>query len=85
MCSQWLPMGTDSFTPLPPPPAQPFLPAVCKALAIVGTSPPQKSPTVQYIPDLRRKDGKNYTYPPQWIHLGMLLPLQAAQEVGGGV
>ena len=33
----------------------------------------------------RVEDGKNYTYPPQWIRLGMLLPLQAAQEVGGGV
>ena len=34
MCSQLLPMGTESFTPLPPPPVQPFLPAESTFLAI---------------------------------------------------
>ena len=62
MCSQWLPMGTESVTPLPPPPVQPFLPAGCTFLAIGALVFKNRTPSIKYRKGVSILFNTSYSY-----------------------
>ena len=58
VCCGWLPMGTESFTPLPQPPVQPAMAAACQGVSIVGDTYNSYR--------LRRKSGMYWTVGDFW-------------------